>query len=115
MVTRAANERALHVRRHPTPVRLDGDLADAEVTADLLVQTARHHQRHHLALTAAERGVPIRQSLSPGFVQVGGLTAVERTAHGAQQGGFAERLGQEIRRAHCAMSLPTQPDDPDAR
>jgi len=37
------------------PTGPDGDLADTEVCADLLVQAARHYEGHDLALAAVQR------------------------------------------------------------
>ena len=44
----------LHLAHHLTSVRLDGDLADAELAADLLVQQTGDDQRHHLAFARRE-------------------------------------------------------------
>src|SRR5262245_66610421 len=39
----------LHLAHDPTPVLLDGDLADSELAADLFVEQPRNHCCHYLA------------------------------------------------------------------
>jgi len=43
----------LHLAHHLTPLRFNGDRADAEFAGDLLVQETRYDQRHHLALAVS--------------------------------------------------------------
>ncbi len=52
-VTSSGSESRLHLAHHLAAVRLDRDLADAELAADLLVQPTADHERHDLALAAA--------------------------------------------------------------
>ena len=53
--TSAGQRTSRHLAHHLAPMRLDGDLADAEFTADLLVQQTRDHQAHHLLFARRER------------------------------------------------------------
>jgi hypothetical protein len=45
---------SVHLAHHLTTVRLDGDLADSQVAADLFVQSAGYDARHYLSLATAE-------------------------------------------------------------
>ena len=45
----------MHLSHRLSAVDLHGDFADADVSGDLLVKAAGHHQGHHFALTGAQR------------------------------------------------------------
>jgi hypothetical protein len=51
--------RGLHLAHHLAPVRLHGDLADAELGTDLLVQKAGDYQRQDFSFTPTEQRMPI--------------------------------------------------------
>src|SRR5439155_24629774 len=53
---------SLHLPHHLAPMHLDGDLAGAELGGDLLVQHARYHQAHDLALARRQQVVPFAQT-----------------------------------------------------
>src|SRR5207237_8574647 len=51
----------LHFLHHLTSMNFDGDLTGAELGGDLLVEQARDHQPHHLALARRQRLVALRK------------------------------------------------------
>src|ERR1700722_20425164 len=52
-----------HLSHHPSTVFLNGEFADTELTANLLVQLAPNHQRHYFPFATAERLVTITKRL----------------------------------------------------
>src|SRR5262245_23235613 len=52
---------SLHFSHHLAPVRFHGDLADAELAGNLLVQTSGDNQRHDFAFATAKRRVPLSE------------------------------------------------------
>src|SRR3954471_6171362 len=45
----------VHLSHHASTMRLDGDLADVELAADLLVEEPRNHELHDFPLATGER------------------------------------------------------------
>ena len=83
-----------------------------------LFRRPAHHQRHDLALPAAEQGVAIAQRLKLGLVAQLGGAAVDGVPDGAEKDVFGERLGQELDRAglhgahrHGDVAVPGDEDD----
>jgi len=77
-------------------VRLDGDLADAEFTTDLLIQQAGNDQRHHLPFATGERRVIIPERAYLRFLTKYGCTALDGVPNGDQQNLVVKRLCQEF-------------------
>src|SRR5262245_15431267 len=77
-------------------MRLDGNLTDPELTANLLVQETRGHQHHDLTLALRERLVELAKRIHPGsFLQCPGA-AFERMPDGVHEHVVVERLGEEL-------------------
>ncbi len=106
-----------HLAHGPGAMDFDGDLADPHLPGNLLVHQARGRQRHHFALTLAERGVALAQVVA----------ALQRLALGAVHGNcrghrveeilVPEGLGQEVHRAglhrphrHLDIAMPGDED-----
>src|SRR5262249_44825494 len=77
-------------------VRLDGNLADAELETDLLVEEACNHQRHDFLLARAERCMPLAQHLQLHCVMDRKAAALDRITYGIQEGFIAEGLCKEL-------------------
>src|ERR1700730_9054855 len=76
-----------------------GDLADADVVRDLLVEAASHHQGHHLTLTGGERREARPQRGDGLFILQPSAISREAQLNRIQQVLIAERLGQELDRS----------------
>ena len=96
MWTSAGSDAGLHLPHHLAAMRLDGDLADAELAADLLVQEAGHDQDHHLALAWRQRPVALVQLHQPGLALQDVPAAFERTLDGVDQRLVTPRGGEEL-------------------
>src|SRR5439155_22655632 len=86
----------LHLPHHLAAVGLHRDLADAELAADLLVQTARDDECHDLALAPAERGVTLPQRLQFRLTVERAGAALDGTPDGVYQHVILERFPQEL-------------------
>src|SRR5271157_876505 len=95
-----------------------GNLADAHLVGDLLIETASHNQGHHLPLTGGQ-GLEARPQPGQSFFVLQ-PSAVARKAEldGVQQILVAEGLGQELDRAtlhrldgHRDVAVPGDEDD----
>ena len=75
------------------------DLADADVVGDLLVESAGHHQGHHLTLTRGERLETLPQRSDCLFVLQPRAITRQPQLDRVQQVLIAERLGQELDRS----------------
>src|SRR5580704_6180592 len=103
----------LHFSHHLPTVSLHGDLADAELATDLLIQQAGDDQRHDFPFAAAERRVTIPQRPYLRLVSKCSLAALDGVPDGAQQHVVPEWLRQELdssclhgldRRRHVAVA-----------
>src|SRR5580658_6003610 len=74
-----------HLTHHPASMRLDGDLADPELAADLLVQLAGNDQIHHLPLAIAECFITVTKRACLGFRAKRDFTALNRPDDRAQK------------------------------
>src|SRR5262249_2442368 len=73
-----------------------GDLADADVIRDLLVEATGHHQGHHLTLARGERFEARPQRGDCLFVLHPRVVSREAQLDRVQQVLIAERFGQEL-------------------
>ena len=84
-------------------MRLNGDLADPELAADLLVQLAGNDQIHHLPLAVAECFITVTKGAYLGFCAKRDFTALDPKICGSQ---FAERISRS-RDARTELSSST--------
>src|SRR6516162_67102 len=89
----------LHLSHDLAAMDFYGDLADADIEGDLLVETAGHHQGHDFALAGGERLKPRPQRGDCLFVLQPCAIAREAQLDRVQQVLIAERLGQELDRS----------------
>src|SRR5437660_8021021 len=87
---------SLHLPHHLPSVRLDGDLADAELGADLLVQQPGNYKRHHFALARAQGQVAFPQRPCLCLVAKRSAAAIDGLPNGAEQHIVLERLRQDL-------------------
>src|SRR5262245_14995162 len=88
----------LHLAHHLAAMRLHRDLGNAELAANLLVQPARDHEAHDLALAPAEGLETMLQRLDLRQVKQRGLATFYRIANGVEQDVTYDGLGQELER-----------------
>ena len=87
---------SLHLTHYPASMRLDSDLADSKVSADLLVQPAGNDQIHYLPLTSAERIITVTQRARFGFRGKRDFAVLDRLGDCVQQRVSVERFEQEL-------------------
>src|SRR5579863_2804525 len=75
------------------------DFANTETTADLLVQEAHNHQRHHIAFARGEVGVTSLQYLGLLFAAEQSFAPLDRTPDGLQKHIALVRFRQKLDRA----------------
>src|SRR6266699_3570305 len=78
---------------------LHGDFAGPKLISDLLIEHARNHQFHDLALAWGERLVALSQPTELTLLLAGHTIAVQSLVDCVQQVLIAEGLGKEL---HCA-------------
>jgi len=77
-------------------VRLDRDLRDPELAADLLVEQPADDQRHDFPLAETQGCIAVSERRFLRLASEGLLAAMERVHDSAQQGLIAKGLGQEL-------------------
>ena len=77
-------------------MRLNGELADPELAADLLVQLAGNDQIHHLPLAVAECFITVTKGACLGFRAKRDFTARNRLGDRAQKLVAVEWFDQEL-------------------
>ena len=99
-------------------MHLDGDLAGAELGGDLLVQHARHHQAHDLALARRQQVVPFAQAREILFAFPRDAVEIQGLLDSVQQVLLPEGLRQELHRsrfhrlhAHGNVAMTGEEDD----
>src|ERR1700754_3982985 len=83
----------IHLAHDAASMRLDRDLADAERTADLFVQSPGNDQGENFTLAATEGIVAVSQRPQICRSRQGCLAALDCSPDGAQQYFIAKRLG----------------------
>src|ERR1700722_10979303 len=93
----------MHLAHHPSTVLLNGDFADAELTADLLVQQAENHQRHDFPFAMAEGLVASTERLQVRLLFDAYTAAFQRDFDCAQEHGGHKGFGQKLDSScfHC--------------
>src|SRR5579864_8121964 len=103
---------------------LHGDFAGSEIKSYLLIEHARNHQAHDLALACGKRLVALSQLGELTLLLARRPVALQSLLDSVQQVLVAERLGQELHRAgfhgihrHRDISMTGYEDDrnPDTR
>src|SRR5260370_9003733 len=103
---------------------LHGDFAGPELRSYLLIEHARNHQAHDLALACGHRLVALSQLGKLTLLLARHPVAIQSLVDRIQQVLVSERLGQELHRTgfhglhrHRNISMPGDEDDrnPDAR
>src|SRR5438132_9431464 len=87
-----------HFSHHLPALRLHGDLAGAEIRCDLLVQHARGHHRHDLALAGSQRLVTAAQIRKLFLPLTCDAIQLERLPDRVEQLLVAETLHEELDR-----------------
>src|SRR5580692_7524895 len=97
---------------------LHGDLAGSEIKGYLLIEHARNHQTHDLALARSKRLVSFSQFSELTLLLARCPVALQSQMDSVQQFLVAERLGQELHRAgfhgfhrHRNISMSGYEDD----
>lgn len=107
-----------HLAHRLPAVNLDGNLADADLARNLLVQQSCHGQSHDFGFAWRECGV-VRPNLINLANRLAAQTVfLQRGGYGVQQILVAKRLGHEVfgtglhgRDAHGDVSVPSHEDD----
>src|SRR5262252_2729109 len=77
-------------------VNLDGDLADSNLSCDLLVHQAGSYQAHHLLLAMAQEIESNAQLVRSSFIFSPLAITVQRSPNGVQQILLSKWLGEEL-------------------
>ena len=108
-----------HLPHHLTALGFHGNLARAELAADLLVQQAGHHETHHLALTRRERLVAAAERLQfhvvvpRGFASLGSPAASPLKISSSATGLVRKSTAPAIHRLHRHPNVDAAGDEDD--
>src|SRR5215469_1292813 len=89
----------LHLAHHVGAMDLGGDLAGPDLSGDLLVHAAHHHQRHDGPLPRGQRFIALAQDGHLLLLLAPVAITMQSDLHRVEQVLLAERLGEELHRA----------------
>src|SRR5215469_6317858 len=109
---------SLHFAHHITALDLYSYLAGSKFTSDLLVQLARNHEAHHVALTRSQRTVALLKIRCPGATLACQAVPLQRLLNRVEEilvsKGFRQKLHRtRLHRLHRHRNISVTSDEDD--